>query len=93
MTGLRYEPANSGFSSRLKARVEVRAAANETVLWEHELGIARDECQRIRRDYYVSYLLTLPRSLPAGPHCLRLVQTDLAADQSAFAEIDLTIAP
>jgi hypothetical protein len=93
MTGLRYEPVSSGFSSRVRARIEVRAASNDTVLWEHELGIARDECPRVRRDYYVSYLLTLPPSLPPGPHCLRLIQADLAADQSAFAEIDLTIAP
>jgi hypothetical protein len=93
MTGLQYEAINNGFISRLSTRVELRSAYRETVLWEQELGIARDICPRARHDYYVSYRLTLPRSLPAGPHRLRVVQTDLAANRSAYSEIPFTIAP
>ncbi len=91
MTGLRYEAVDAGFASRLSTRVELRAADTETVIWEQELGIARDVCRRVRHDYYVSYRLTFPRSLPAGPHHLRVVQTDLAANRSASSEILLTI--
>ncbi len=91
MTGLRYEAIDAGFASRLSSRVELRAADNETVIWDQELGIARDVCPRVRHDYYVSYRLTFPRSLPAGPHRLRVVQTDLAANRSASSEILLTV--
>jgi len=93
MTGLRYEATKSGFGSRLSSRVELRGTGSETVLWEQELGIAEDECRRVRHDYYVSYRIMFPPSLPAGPHRLRVVQTDLAADRSASAEIVVTIAP
>jgi len=93
MTGLQYEGTDAGFASRLSSRVELRAADNETVLWEQELGIARDVCPRVRHDYYVSYRVTIPPSLPAGPHRLRVVQTDLAANRSASSEILLTIVP
>ncbi|MGO9914836.1 MAG: hypothetical protein ACLQIB_09005 [Isosphaeraceae bacterium] len=93
MAGLRYEAIDAGFASRLSSRVELRAADNEAVIWEQELGIARDVCPRVRHDYYVSYRLTFPRSLPAGRHRLRVVQTDLAANRSASAEILLNIAP
>jgi hypothetical protein len=93
MTGVRYEATGYEFTSRLSTRVELLAADNETTLWEQELGIAKDVCPRARHDYYVSYRLTLPQSLPPGPHRLRVVQTDLAADRSAFSDIALTIAP
>jgi len=93
MTGLRYDATDAGFISRLSARVELRATDNETVIWEQEPGIARDVCPRVRHDYYVTYRLTFPRSLPAGRHRLRVVQTDLAANRSASAEIPLNIAP
>jgi hypothetical protein len=91
MTGVSYEATGADFTSRLRARVELRAADSETTLWEQELGIARDVCPRIRHDYYVSYFLTLPESLHAGPHRLRLVQTDLAADRSSFSELRLIV--
>jgi len=93
MTGLRYEATDAGFASRLSSRVELRATDNQTILWEQELGIARDVCPRVRHDYYVSYRLTIPPSLPTGPHRLRVVQTDLAANRSASSEILLNIAP
>lgn len=91
MTGLRYEAAGSGFASRLKSRVEVRKAGDEAIIWDQELGIAQDECSRARHDYYVCYCFKLPESLPPGKHRLRMVQTDLANDKSANAEIELTI--
>ncbi len=93
MTGLRYEATDAGFTSRVASRVELRAANSKKVLWEQELGIARDVCSRVRHDYYVSYRFTFPRSLPAGPHRLRVVQTDLAANRSTSSEVLLTIAP
>jgi hypothetical protein len=63
------------------------------MLWNQELGVAQDTCSKARHDYYVSYKFTLPPTLPTGPHRLRVVQTDLAANHSAFSEIPLTIAP
>ncbi len=92
MTGLQYEPTRAGFISRLSSRVELRAAGNDAVIWEQEMGIAQDACPRVRHDYYVSYRLKLPDSLPTGKHRLRIVQTDLVTERSAFSEVGLTIA-
>jgi hypothetical protein len=92
MTGLRYEAAESGFVSRLSTRVELRRADTGKLIWEEELGIAKDACSRVRHDYYVSYRLKLPESLPAGKHRLRIAQTDLAANRSASSEVELTVA-
>jgi hypothetical protein len=93
MAGLRYLATSAGFASRLSSRVELRANNNQTILWEQRLPIAEDECRRVRRDYYVTYGITIPPSLSAGTYRLRIVQTDLAADRSASAEIAVTIAP
>jgi hypothetical protein len=93
MTGVRYLATDAGYASRLSSRVELRAAGSETIVWEQDLGIAKDECRRVRRDYFVSYGFLLPRSLAAGPYRLRIVQTEPGTDRSASLEIPVTIAP
>jgi hypothetical protein len=92
MTGLKYEPQETGYASMLSSRVELRPIDRDTVLWAQELGIAQDFCLRKRIDYYVSYRLRIPQSLPPGSHRLRIVQTDLVTSRSASAEVPLTIA-
>jgi hypothetical protein len=93
MTGVEYQPKEGGYASQLSSRVELRPGDRDTVLWAQELGTADDFCLRKRLDYYVSYRLTIPPSLPAGSHRLCIVQTDLATSRSASAEMPVTIAP
>jgi hypothetical protein len=93
VTGLEYQPKDHGFLSRLSSRIEIKAADSGRLQWEQELGSAEDLFGRRRRDYYVNYLIELPKSLPPGNYRLKLMQTDLVANRSTSAEIPLKIIP
>ncbi len=93
MTGLRYEPKDDGFVSRVSSRIEIRSAGGGPIRWEHELGAGEDVCRRRRHDYYVNYRVDLPKSLAPGSYDLRLTQTDLLANRSTSAEMPLNITP
>jgi hypothetical protein len=93
MIGLQYEAKGHEFLSRLSSRIELRPAEHGPILWEQAMGTAEDRCGKRRRDYYVNYLVDLPKSLEPGPYHLRLIQTDLAAGRATSAEIPLRIAP
>jgi hypothetical protein len=94
MTGIEYEPQDGSFVSRLSSVIELRSAGQDhgALQWEQELGTAEDVCRRRRRDYYVNYRVTLPRTLAPGSYRLRLIQTDLVANQTTSAEMPLAIA-
>jgi hypothetical protein len=93
VTGLEYEPKDNGFLSRLSSRIEIKAADSGLLQWEQDLGSAEDLFGRRRRDYYVNYLIELPKSLLPGNYRLKLSQTDLVANRSTSAEISLQIVP
>jgi hypothetical protein len=93
MAGMRYEPRNEGFVSRISSRIEIRAAGDGPIQWEHDLGDAEDVCRRRRHDFYVNYRVDLPASLPPGAYDLRLTQTDLIANSVAAAVIPLVLTP
>ena len=93
LTGLQYELRDAVFVSRILSRVELKRASGGPVIWEQELGDAKDECRRRRRDYYVSYVVDLPKTLHPGSYRLRLLQTDLVAGSSTSADIPLEITP
>ena len=57
MTGVEYQARGDRFVSRLAAHLEMRSAADGSVVWEHAAGTAEDVCERRRRDYFVSYLV------------------------------------
>ncbi len=93
VTGMEYEPKDESFRSRLSSRIEIKAADNGLVLWDYELGSAEDVCRHRRRDYFVNYLLELPRNLIPGNYQMRLTQTDLVANRSTSAGIPIQIVP
>ena len=91
LTGLRYQARDTIFVSRLSSRVELISARDGARVWEQSLGEAEDQCRSRRRDNYVNYRITLPKTLLAGDYRLRLTQTDLVANRSASAELPLTV--
>ena len=91
MAGLEYQLRGEVFVSRLAAHIELRSGADGPVVWEQAPGTAEDVCPRRRRDYYVSYLVELPRTLQPGTYRLRLIQTDLVGNRAASSEIPVTI--
>ena len=89
LDGVRYETHEAGYRSRLVTALELVAEGSETPLWR-DVRPAEDACEHQRRDYFVGYLLSLPRSLAPGRYRLRVAQRDLvsgriASDELAFA--------
>jgi hypothetical protein len=91
LAGLEYEWKDDAFHSRFSSRLEIRAADNDSIQWQQDLGIAEDVCRRRRRDCYVNYRLDLPDSFLPGPYRLRLIQTDQLSQRGTSAEIPFTI--
>jgi hypothetical protein len=91
MAGLRYEPHDGQFRSRLESRVEIVPETGGDPVWQQSLGSADDLCRRRRRDYYVNYRLTLPASLPSGTYQFRLVQKDLLAQREASKAVRIAV--
>ena len=91
LTGLRYQPRDSSFVSRMSSRVELIATKDGNKVWEQSLGDVVDECRSRRRDNFVNYRISLPNTLPIGEYRLRLTQTDLVANRSASSELGLTL--
>ena len=89
LDGVRYETHEAGYRSRLVTALELVAEGSETPLWR-DVRPAEDACEHPRRDYFVGYLLSLPRSLAPGRYRLRVAQRNLvsgriASDELAFA--------
>jgi hypothetical protein len=91
MSGLKYEPAEDGFRSRLASQVELVPSGGGRPAWKHSLPTAEDVCQRRRRDVYVSHKITLPKDLAPGAYEIRLTQNDLISGRAASRSIALTI--
>ncbi len=91
LNGLAYEPAGTGYRSRVAAEVELLPESSNSPVWKHSLGTAEDACRKRRRDFYVGHRFTLPESLEAGTYRLRLTERDLVADHVATKETSITI--
>ena len=93
LLGLHYKNSGQSFVTRLSSRVELVDARSNSRVWEQPLGEAEDECRSRRRDNYANLRLNLPTSVKPGDYRLKLTQTDLVANQTASAELPVSIAP
>jgi hypothetical protein len=93
MNGLKYEPAGDAFHSTMSSRLELLAEPSGKVAWEQNLGAAEETCRRLRRDYFVNYLIELPTPLTPGRYRLRLIQTDEVGKHTTSAELPVVIKP
>lgn len=96
MAGLRYVPdGGDGVRSELEGRLELLGGAGDSPIWSKRLGTAEDRCPRARRDYYVSYRLTLPGPAiaPPGTYRLRLSERDRFADRETSRTVSIRIVP
>jgi len=91
--GLRHEPEGDGFRSRLESTIELVPESGGEPVWTQALGTAEDVCARRRRDFFVSYQIALPKTLPAGEYRLRLTLKDVFAGRTASESIPLTVRP
>jgi hypothetical protein len=99
LTGVRYDPDEDGFRSRIASRLElfrkpgggpVRAVDS---VWVETTPDAEDFCRHRRRDYFVNYVIPLPKSTKPGEYVLRLSVTDLLSNRVTTSDVPLSIAP
>ncbi len=91
--GVRHEPEGDRFRSRLESTIVLVPESGGEPAWTQPLGTGEDLCARHRRDFFVSYQITLPRTLPAGTFQLRLLLKDLVAGRETSESIPLTVGP
>ena len=89
--GLRDEETTEGFRSRLGATVAILAKGATDAVWTGDLGIAEDICRRRRRDFFLSYRLTVPADLPPGTYEVRITNKDLLAGRDATRSVELVV--
>jgi len=89
--GLSDEEVNGDFRSRMSSSVAIVAEGATEPAWRGELGIAEDHCNRHRRDYFVSYRLTIPADLAPGHYEVQITQKDLLSGNQATRAIGLDI--
>ncbi len=89
--GLRDEEVNGDFRSRMASSVAIVAEGATEPAWRGDLGIAEDHCNRHRRDYFVSYRLTIPADLAPGHYEVQITQKDLLGGNQATRATGLEI--
>ena len=69
--------ANGQYKTVLKSTIEIhRAGSQGGVISKQEFPPTEDFCRNRRTDYFHSYLLNIPKDLPAGPYVLKLIVED-----------------
>ena len=90
LEGVRYLASGDGYASRVATTLEIVPEAGGAAAWR-ELRLADDHCPRPRRDYFVSYWITIPETLPPGRYRLAILQRDEHSGAEANAAIPFAI--
>lgn len=93
MVGMRSELKGEQHRSWLESAFEVLpgSAGDAPPLCHAILGQEEDLCRKLRRDYYVSYRVSLPEGLEPGDYRLKLIQKDLIAGRTVEREIPFRV--
>jgi hypothetical protein len=90
--GLKFEQTAAGFRTRVAGQLEIVPEAGGPPVFAKQFATAEETCRRRRRDYYIAYVLELPRPLTPGDYRIRLTEKDLASDRTATREVGFVIA-
>lgn len=88
--GVRHELTPRGYHSHLAGRREIAPERGGPAI-ALPLDPAEETSERRRRDYYVNYLLNLPRDLAPGAYTLRVTLKDMTTEQGASRAIPFRI--
>ena len=91
LENVRDEATADGFRSRLACSAAILRLGQDEPVWSGDLGTGEDVCPRRRRDFFVSYPVTIPVDLPAGRYELRLTQKDLLAGSEASRSVPIEV--
>jgi hypothetical protein len=83
------EETKTGYRTALKGRYDLLEGPRR--VHEEALPAAEETCERLRRDFFVSYRLHLPSHLKAGQYTLQLTIDDTLGRKTATRSIGLRI--
>lgn len=83
--------AEGDYRTRLATRLELLTAAGESI-WRHEEPEIVDTCRRRRTDFFIAQRITLPATLAAGEHVLKVTVEDLQSGRVNEALHRFTVA-
>ena len=84
--------ANGQYKTILKSTIEIhRAGSQGGMISKQEFPPTEDLCRNRRTDYFHSYLLNMPKDLPAGPYVLKLIVEDQVNHKVASYLVNFSI--
>ncbi len=84
------EPIANGYHTSLKSSYRILDEHGECV-GERTFAPTEENCQNLRRDYFIGYHLRLPKLISAGKYSLRLSIEDLNCHKVGQASLDFKI--
>ena len=93
VSNIHSEPIPDGkFRTSLKSTIEVcHHGPNSELIERTDLPETVDICRTHRRDYFHSYLITIPTKLTLGPHILKLTVEDQLSRRVATYTLNFTV--
>lgn len=86
----RSETAEGGFRTALSSRYRILDNQGHQVV-EHEFPAIEEVCKNQRRDYYISFRVTLPQRIYDGRHTLQLTIEDTLGKKVGQTSIEFAI--
>lgn len=84
------EETARGWHTRIRASYEIHDRQGAKVAGD-DWPLVEEHCQRRRHDYFVPFLLTLPRRLYDGEYTLQLTLEDMLSQRLTQASLDFTV--
>ena len=84
------EETAHGFHTSLEARYQILDSQGRRVAHD-DLPLTEEDCQNRRRDFFVHYFLTLPKSIYDGSYRLELTIEDKLAKKIGQSTIDFSV--
>jgi hypothetical protein len=84
------QPAGDQFETELQGSYDIEDAAG-TRITSVQLPLDKKLCNNRRRDYFIAYLIHLPRDLAPGQYTLHLTMEDVKGHKSSRGSVDFRI--
>ncbi len=93
VNNLEYQFTDNKYRSELHSKIEIYRAGNKEGLAAPKITFPAtpDESNNIRKDYFLSYQLTIPEDLSIGPHTIKLTVEDKLGNKMATYSLNFTV--
>jgi hypothetical protein len=83
-------PTSQGYHVSLQSNYRIVDASGQVVT-EQKFSATEENCQNIRRDFFIGYRVQLPKTIQPGKYTLQLDLEDLACHKTGQAAIEFVV--